>query len=191
MAKAGSGTHGLRRSLPYRPVSRSSSSTVTRSTYRPTLGRSASNQTAQSRRLSPSTATRTPPYPRWWAIAARMGRLFGRRPTRPYHARGPRALGRETRGPPARLAACDQTSAPKLHAVSPRPRPRHQRKELEQVLKIAEAQGWRIARGKAYFKMKCGCDAKHMKMMHATPSDPNYKRHLVAYLKRETCWRED
>ncbi|HEY5179600.1 MAG TPA: hypothetical protein VIJ07_07480 [Dermatophilaceae bacterium] len=71
------------------------------------------------------------------------------------------------------------------------PRPRHQDKELEQVLKIAEGQGWRVERGKAYFKMKCGCDAKHMKMMHATPSDPNYKRNLVAYLKRATCWRGD
>jgi hypothetical protein len=59
------------------------------------------------------------------------------------------------------------------------------------VLKIAESQGWRVERGKAYFKMKCGCEAKHMKMMHATPSDPNYKRNLVAYLKRATCWRED
>lgn len=59
------------------------------------------------------------------------------------------------------------------------------------MLKIAESQGWRVERGKTYFKMKCGCDTKHLKWVHLTPSDPNYKRNLVAYLKRSTCWREE
>jgi hypothetical protein len=70
-------------------------------------------------------------------------------------------------------------------------RPKHPLKELEAVLRSAEAQGWRIERGKAYFKMKCGCNAKHMKMVHITPSDPNYTRNLTSYLRRETCWRGD
>jgi hypothetical protein len=58
------------------------------------------------------------------------------------------------------------------------------------VLKDAEGRGWRVERGKSYFKMMCGCEDKHMKMVHATPSDPNYKRNLVAQLKRSTCWRD-
>jgi len=70
-------------------------------------------------------------------------------------------------------------------------RPKHPNKELEEVLRSAENQGWRIQRGKAYFKMKCWCDARHMKMVHITPSDPNYKRNLISYLGRSTCWRED
>lgn len=69
-------------------------------------------------------------------------------------------------------------------------RPRHPDKGLEAVLREAERQGWRVERGRRYYKMKCPCDDKHLKTVHISPSDPNYLRNLTGLLKRETCWEE-
>ena len=68
-------------------------------------------------------------------------------------------------------------------------RRKHPDKDLEKVLKDAEAQGWRI-KDKNYFKMYCPCPGKHLKSVHLTPSDPNYLRNLLKKLLRDTCWKE-
>ncbi len=56
------------------------------------------------------------------------------------------------------------------------------------MLKEAERQGWRVeGGGNTYFKMKCPCSDKHLKMVHLTPRQ-NYKKNLVRWLERRTCW---
>lgn len=70
-------------------------------------------------------------------------------------------------------------------------RPRHKCKEFEDLLRVTEEQGWKVTGGgSSYFKMKCPRDCKCMKMVHLTPSDPNYYRNLVNQLRRTTCWKE-
>lgn len=69
-------------------------------------------------------------------------------------------------------------------------RPRHPIKELEEVLKEAESKGWEVSKDKKYFKMKCPC-GDHLKSVHLTPSNPNYKRNLLGQLGRATCWDDD
>jgi hypothetical protein len=69
-------------------------------------------------------------------------------------------------------------------------RPRHPRKELEALLKEAENQGWTVQRGGRYFKLKCGCPAKHFTTLHLSPSDPRYERNKRHWLARMTCWKE-
>ena len=70
-------------------------------------------------------------------------------------------------------------------------RPKHQDKDLEKVLKSAEAQGWRIERRKGYYKLKCPCSERHLKTVSLTPSGANYLRNLVGQLNRATCWEDD
>ncbi|MTK05128.1 hypothetical protein FF096_24480 [Micromonospora sp. CP22] len=71
-------------------------------------------------------------------------------------------------------------------------RPRHRIKELEDLLRQAERQGWRVTGGgDRYFKMLCPCPDKHLKTVKCTPSNPNYLRDLTGQLKRVTCWKDD
>lgn len=70
-------------------------------------------------------------------------------------------------------------------------RPKHQKKDLEAVLRDGERQGWRITKGKKYYKMYCPCEAKHLKTVKNSPSDPNYRKNLLGYLERETCWEAE
>lgn len=65
------------------------------------------------------------------------------------------------------------------------PRPRHQKKELELLLKRAEQLGWKVDRPKKYFRLRCGC-GKHMKWIHLTPSNPNYAKDVLSWLEA-TC----
>ena len=70
-------------------------------------------------------------------------------------------------------------------------RHRHKDKDLERVIKIAEKQGWTVTGGgNRYFKMKCPCPMKCMKMVVCTPSGANYTINLIAQLERATCWKE-
>ena len=62
-----------------------------------------------------------------------------------------------------------------------------QGRELEAIRREAERKGWRVERGKKYYKMWCPC-GKHMKTVKLTPSDPNYTRNLLGQLRRATCW---
>lgn len=48
-----------------------------------------------------------------------------------------------------------------------------------------ESLGWTFTRG-TYFKGRCGC-GEHQKMVHVTPSDPNYLRNLKAFIRRLDC----
>lgn len=63
------------------------------------------------------------------------------------------------------------------------------RKELEEIRKEAVRQGWRVTRGKRYWKMYCPCPRKCKKGMSLTPSDPNYAKNLLGQLHRATCWK--
>lgn len=59
-------------------------------------------------------------------------------------------------------------------------------KEREDVYREAEQLGWSIddkPNSKGYFKMKCPC-GKHMRWLHKTPSDPNYYRNVVGWMRR-------
>lgn len=69
-------------------------------------------------------------------------------------------------------------------------RPRHPKKDLEEVFAQAEGQEWRVERGKKYYKLLCPCADKHLKTVKLTPSDPNYRTNLLKWLVRETCWKE-
>jgi len=69
-------------------------------------------------------------------------------------------------------------------------RPKHAIAELEAILRTAERQGWRVEKGKKYFKMWCPCRGKHWKTVKLTPSDPNYARNLIGQLRRATCWKD-
>lgn len=70
-------------------------------------------------------------------------------------------------------------------------RPKHPIKELEALLREAEAKGWRVTKGRKYYALWCSCPGKHWKTVHLTPSDINYERHLRGKLKRDTCWEEE
>jgi hypothetical protein len=37
---------------------------------------------------------------------------------------------------------------------------------------------------------KCGCEAKHMKTVHLTPSDPRYGLNTRKWFER-TCWKDE
>jgi len=70
-------------------------------------------------------------------------------------------------------------------------RPRHPKKDLEAILRLCEAAGWRVEKpSRGYFKVKCGCPDKHMRTVHLTPSDPNYGKNLLGWLRRRPCWRQ-
>ena len=66
-------------------------------------------------------------------------------------------------------------------------RPKHPRPELEALLKEAEAKGWRVIKGRKYFKMYCPCTDKHLTWVHLTPGQ-YYENHLRGLLRRDTCW---
>ncbi len=70
-------------------------------------------------------------------------------------------------------------------------RPRHPDKHLDQLLRDAESQGWRVKKGTKYYKLLCPCSGKHAKWsVHLTPSNPNYERNLRQWLADNTCWQE-
>ncbi len=71
-------------------------------------------------------------------------------------------------------------------------RPKHQRKDLEKVLQQAEARRWRVEKsGGGYFKLLCPCADKHMCWVALTPSNPNYAKDKLAWLKRQNCWTQE
>jgi hypothetical protein len=71
-------------------------------------------------------------------------------------------------------------------------RPKHTDKDIENLLKQSEKREWRITGGgRRYFKMKCPCADKHLKMVHCSPSNPNYLRNLTNWLDKRTCWDKE
>jgi hypothetical protein len=71
-------------------------------------------------------------------------------------------------------------------AAMPDGRP-HPKKELEEVLQMMEARGWRILRRKKYFRGYCPC-GDHMKSVHISPSGASYRKNLIGWLQRQPCW---
>jgi hypothetical protein len=68
-------------------------------------------------------------------------------------------------------------------------RPKHPNRDLEAVLREAEAKGWRVEkRPNRYFKMKYPCDRLPIKTVKLTPSNPYYEMQLRGELSRRTCW---
>ena len=70
-------------------------------------------------------------------------------------------------------------------------RRRHKIGLCEEAIKLAESKKWRIDDSKKYYKLKCPCELKHIKTVHRTPSDPNYCKNLMAWLRRQSCMREE
>lgn len=69
-------------------------------------------------------------------------------------------------------------------------RPRHPKKDLEALLRDAEACGWVFEKKNGYYKGKCGCEAKHRKTVHLSPSDPRYVLNTRKWFER-TCWKDE
>ena len=68
------------------------------------------------------------------------------------------------------------------------PRAKHPKKELEAVLKEAERKGWRVTRGKLYYKMWCPRECKCFKTVKLSPSGSHYRTNLLNFLNGSTCW---
>lgn len=56
-------------------------------------------------------------------------------------------------------------------------------------MRDAEARGWVFTKGSGYYKGKCSCEAKHIKTVHLTPSNPRYTLNLRKWFER-TCWKD-
>lgn len=67
-------------------------------------------------------------------------------------------------------------------------RPRHPDKHLEALLSALESDGWRVVKGRKYFKIYCPCPDEHLKTVHISPSNPNYQRNFESWLRR-MCWK--
>lgn len=68
-------------------------------------------------------------------------------------------------------------------------RPTHPNRDLEALLRSLEDQGWRVEKGKKYYKAKCPCETEHQKTVHCTPQE-NYLNKLRTRLRNHTCWKE-
>lgn len=68
-------------------------------------------------------------------------------------------------------------------------RPKHNRPDIEALMREAEARGWVFTKGSGYYKGKCSCEGKHMKTVHLSPSNPRYTLNLRKWFER-TCWKE-
>lgn len=67
--------------------------------------------------------------------------------------------------------------------------PKHPDKNIEAVLQEAEGHGWKVKKGKVYFKALCTCGKGHAKWsIHLTPSTGNYAKNLRAWFHRQECW---
>lgn len=65
--------------------------------------------------------------------------------------------------------------------------PKHPDKEIEYLLREMDRQGWRISRRRKYYWALCPC-GDHKKVIHVTPSNPNYIFRLNALLLNQTCF---
>lgn len=90
------------------------------------------------------------------------------------------------------VALCCQDAARRCRKGRWVSRPKHSNKELEAILRSLEAQGWRVTRGKGYYKAYCppphACCVKTVKL---TPSGSRYALNLRGWLKRSGCWKEE
>ena len=66
-------------------------------------------------------------------------------------------------------------------------RPRHPKKELEDLLKIAESRNWTITRNQGYFRAWCPCGEHHESVV-LSPSGANYKRNKLHKMSKCPMW---
>jgi hypothetical protein len=69
-------------------------------------------------------------------------------------------------------------------------RPRHPKPELEAVIRELEAHDWRVDRPSTYYRCRCPC-GEHSKMLHLSPSNPDYAKQALRWCKRQPCWTEE
>lgn len=68
-------------------------------------------------------------------------------------------------------------------------RRKHQRKEIEDVVRLAEQAGWTFDTSRrGHWQARCACGS-HLRTVALTPSNPYYQRQLLSWFKR-TCWKE-
>jgi hypothetical protein len=63
---------------------------------------------------------------------------------------------------------------------------KHPRKDLEEVLVIFYEAGWLIEDSGRYHRVKCPC-GEHQRSIHLTPSNPDYGRQALNWLRRQAC----
>jgi hypothetical protein len=63
-----------------------------------------------------------------------------------------------------------------------------QERRLAALRSEAKRYGWRVEKGKKYYKLYCPCPGKHRKTMHLTPSTSQYELNLRKWLERQPCW---
>lgn len=68
--------------------------------------------------------------------------------------------------------------------------PKHPRKELEALLREFDRVGWRIKKGKKYYRLLCPC-GEHAHSVHITPSGRNYAKNLLRWLHRQECYQSE
>lgn len=69
-------------------------------------------------------------------------------------------------------------------------RPRHPDKTLERLLRDAENQGWKVVKGRKYYKAYCPCPERCKETIHLTPSNSNYGRNKRNRMSKCPAWRE-
>lgn len=67
-------------------------------------------------------------------------------------------------------------------------RPKHPRKELEQLICDLEQAKWVVTKNRKYYRAACKCKKKCLAWIKMTPSNPNYEKLTRRNLERETCW---
>jgi len=63
---------------------------------------------------------------------------------------------------------------------------RHSDKDLEALLGEFHEADWAIEDPPTYYTVKCPC-GQHKRWIHLTPSDPNYARNALRWLRRQPC----
>lgn len=69
-------------------------------------------------------------------------------------------------------------------------RDRHPKQDYESLLREAEQRGWRITRGKGYFRCLCPCADKHWVRVVLTPSGSRTLLNTRKDFERCSCWKE-
>jgi hypothetical protein len=73
--------------------------------------------------------------------------------------------------------------------VSMSKRPKHPRKEGEDLLSLIERNGWSVEKGTKYFRARCPC-GKHQASIYLTPSTDAYFRHILSWFRNKPCWKD-
>jgi hypothetical protein len=61
--------------------------------------------------------------------------------------------------------------------------------DIDDAVAEVLAHGWTEHTGKGYRKFRCPC-GQHQKTIKHTPSNPYYVKNLMAWFRRQPCWKE-